>query len=166
MRLPRSPRHCSHRSYAPDVGTRIFRPHQSNLVTACDEEAPEMIGSAARFDGDYAGRQLQHMINERLPTHRSRNYGARRIQANDAARVLARSQTENHYRHRFAPSLHRQRHRTRCHNEGASHPMRSAPYLWLPDSSIPSYATSKNKTPLEQDGAMLWRLSRPQPGFY
>ena len=50
----------------------------------------QVVGAAACFHRDYTGRKFRHIVDQRLPAHRStKDHSTGHVDANNAARVLA-----------------------------------------------------------------------------
>ena len=73
-------------------------------MTLRDKQAAQVMGAAARFHRDYTGRKFRHIVDQRLPAHRSTNdHSTGRVDANYAARVFAQINTDDRYRHWLVP---------------------------------------------------------------
>jgi hypothetical protein len=88
------------------VGPDILRRHQPHLVPLAVENAAEMMRAAARFHRHHATRKPGRKPDQRLMPHATAQHDrARRIDADDAAQVLAQIDTQDHNVHGSLLSL-------------------------------------------------------------
>jgi len=84
------------------IRTDIFRRHQADFMSTPDKNPPQVMGTAASFHSDNAGRQFGHELNQGLPPHCSAQHRCSTlVNADDTAAILAYINAQNRNRHGF-----------------------------------------------------------------
>ncbi|KMO19937.1 hypothetical protein QR78_11630 [Methylobacterium indicum] len=89
-----------------DVRAHIFRQHQANRVSLLHQGSAHVVRTAACLHRHDAPRQLRPEGDHRLASHPAAQHDSPgRVQADEAAAVLAQIDPQHRDRHRSAPSL-------------------------------------------------------------